>query len=108
MDEQVTKDDRERSLQEEETFLYTLSLFQEGTNDAVVDTGHQNQGTSSEQVDTNISFHFAILVIALNKQVNRGYEEGSSADENSELEHQSQRKFPDQVATNPIANPIIL
>ena len=30
--------------------------------------------------------------------MNRGYEGGSSADENSELEHQSQRKFPDQVA----------
>ena len=44
-------------------------------------------------------------------QVNRGYEEGSSADENSELEHQSQRKFPNQVASNvsfSFVNPVII
>ena len=42
--------------------------------------------------------------------MNRGYEEGSSADENSELEHQSQRKLPDQVAANvsfSSVNPVI-
>ena len=41
----------------------------------------------------------------------RGYEEGSSADENSESEHQSQKKFPDEVATNvsfSIVNPVII
>ena len=37
--------------------------------------------------------------------MNRGYEGGSSADENSELEHQSQRKVPDQVA---FVNPTIV
>ena len=36
--------------------------------------------------------------------MNGAYEEGSSADENSELEHQSQRKFSDQVA---FVNPAI-
>ena len=46
------------------------------------------------------SYYFVIPVITMKEEVNRAYEEGSSEDENSELEHQSQRKFPDQVAAN--------
>ena len=88
IDEQATRCDRGRSLDDEETCLallyntYTIFLFQDGSNDVVVDTAHQYQVTSFVQVDAYVSFSFAIPVISLKKQVNRAFEEGISEDEN--------------------------
>ena len=90
MDEQATRCDRGRSLDDEETCLallyntYTIFLFQDGSNDVVVDTVHQYQVTSFVQVDANVSFSFTIPVISLKKQVNRAFEVGISEDENTE------------------------
>ena len=63
--------------------VYTIFLFQDGTNDVVVDTAHQYQVISFVQFDANVSFSFAIHDISLKKQVNRAYEEGISEDENT-------------------------
>ena len=63
---------------------YTIFLFQDGTNDVVVDTAHQYQVISFVQFDANVSFSFAIHDISLKKQVNRAYEDGISEDENTE------------------------